>query len=188
MLSDFGNSPKVDLRIRKTEQALIGSMFSLLSEYRFGKLTVDKLCREGQVSRATFYAHFTDKYDLLGFWLLAFWKYKADEADTYEDVKEPINQFVNENKKILKNLLVDADDETLEVVLNFLCSVLDIEQATDIDGKIIQKNIVAANLYVGGIVYYLLWQVRNNFPSDVPTINDYSFDAIKKLWDWAKEE
>lgn len=188
MLSNYNNSQKGDLRFRKTEQALIASMFSLLSECRFAKLTVDKLCKEGQISRATFYAHFTDKYDLLRFWLLVFWKHKINETDTYEDVKELINQFISENKKILKNLLIDADNETFEVVLNFFCSILDIENAKDIDGKVFQKNIVVVNLYISGIVYYLLWQARNNFPSDVPMINDYSFDAIKKLWDWVKEK
>lgn len=187
MLSDHKSSQKTDLRVRKTELALLASMCSILNECQFAKMTVDKLCREGQLSRATFYSHFMDKYDLLEFWLSSFWTYKAAATDTYEDVKEPINQFVSDNKKVIKNLLVDADHQTLEIVLNFLCTALGVNNAKYINGKLIQKNIVAANLYIGGIVYYLLWQVGNDFPPEVPIINEHSFGAIEKLWYWAQE-
>lgn len=188
MLSDYGKLQKVDLRVQKTERVLIASMYSLLNECRFTKLTIDKICKEGLISRATFYTHFLDKYDFLEYWLLSFWTYKATKIDTYENVKESINKFINENKKIIKNLLSDADNQTLEIIQNLLCSTFDINNAKRVDEKGIQKNIVTANLYVGGIIYYLLWQVRNNFPPDVPIINEYSFDAINNLRDWMKEQ
>lgn len=177
---------KTDLRVQKTERALIKSMLSLLSQCRFAKLTVERICKEAQFSRATFYSHFADKYDALAFWLHSFWTFKESKAGTYEDIEAPINQFTYENKKIIRNLLMDADPQTLEILQDFLCSALDIDRAMRIDGKAAQKNIVAANLYVGGIINYLSWQVRNNFPPDVPVINQHSFEAIHKLQDWAR--
>lgn len=188
MLPEYEKINETDLRIRKTARALIASMSSLLSEFRFSKLTVDGLCKTAQLSRAAFYSHFTDKYNLLEFWLLSFWTYKIARTDTYENVEQSVNKFVNENKKIIKNLLIDADHQTLEIVLRFLCYVLDIECAGSDDGKLTQRNVVAANLYTGGLVHYLSWQARNNFPPDTPVINEHSFGAIKKLRDWAKEQ
>ena len=41
MLSNYKNSQKAGLRAKKTERALIASMFSLLNECRFAKLTVE---------------------------------------------------------------------------------------------------------------------------------------------------
>lgn len=186
MLSDYEVTKKNDLIIQKTKQVIIASMQSLLNECRFAKLTVSMICEKAEIGRATFYAHFIDKYDLLEFWLLSFWKYKVSASDTCEYAEGPINQFISENKKIIKNLLLDADDRTLDIVYKFLCSALGIETIKDIDGKITQKNIVAGHLYIGGIVNYLLWQAKHNFPPDVPVINDYSFGAFKKLWDWFK--
>lgn len=188
MLFNCEGLQKVNLRDQKTGRVLIASMSSMLNERRFAALTVDRLCREAGLSRATFYSHFMDKYDVLGFWLLSVWTCKTTRTDTYEEIREPINQFANKNKKIIKNLLIGADQQTLEIVLNFLCSALDIDCVKRADGEIAQKDVVAVNLYAGGIIYYLLWQAKNNFPPDVPVINEYSFGAIKKLWSLTKEQ
>lgn len=39
-------------------------MIGMLAEILFEKITVAELCRRGETSRITFYAHYSDKYEL----------------------------------------------------------------------------------------------------------------------------
>lgn len=56
---------KEDLRIRKTKKALFEAFMKLLHEKQFDEITINELCDEAGVRRATFYKHYSDKYDFL---------------------------------------------------------------------------------------------------------------------------
>ena len=56
---------KEDRRVQRTRQLLLSALMSLLSERGFDKLTVQGIINRANVGRATFYAHFVDKEDLL---------------------------------------------------------------------------------------------------------------------------
>lgn len=58
---------KCDLRTQKTFDALIEAMRQLLSEKDFDKITVRELCDRARTRTATFYNHFSDKYDFVAF-------------------------------------------------------------------------------------------------------------------------
>ncbi|BFH63460.1 hypothetical protein PAJ34TS1_40520 [Paenibacillus azoreducens] len=51
----------------QTKQSLINAFFNLASKKDFEKITIADITRGAQVNRATFYAHFNDKYDLIDF-------------------------------------------------------------------------------------------------------------------------
>ena len=63
--TQFPNNTKEDLRITKTKTALLDAFFKLMSEKTFNEITVNELCDVAGVRRATFYKHFSDKYDFL---------------------------------------------------------------------------------------------------------------------------
>ena len=54
-----------DKRITKTKQSLKQTLISLVSEKPFEQITVTELCKAASVSRITFYAHYSDKYELV---------------------------------------------------------------------------------------------------------------------------
>ena len=56
---------RVDPRIKRTRQLLMRSFSELLGEKSFEAITVQDITDRATVNRATFYAHFQDKYDLL---------------------------------------------------------------------------------------------------------------------------
>ncbi|MDR1796642.1 MAG: TetR/AcrR family transcriptional regulator [Clostridiales Family XIII bacterium] len=58
-------SKKQDLRARYTKQILGESLLQLLEEKPLGKITVKELCAAADINRATFYAHFSDIYELM---------------------------------------------------------------------------------------------------------------------------
>lgn len=51
----------------QTKQSLIDAFIQLVNVKDFEKITIADLTNGARVNRATFYAHFTDKYDLLDY-------------------------------------------------------------------------------------------------------------------------
>ena len=56
---------KLDPRVKRTRGLILTSFESLLAEKGFESITVQDVTDKAQVNRATFYAHFPDKYALL---------------------------------------------------------------------------------------------------------------------------
>lgn len=58
---------KEDLRIVRTRRLLSSTLLDMMEEQSIEKISVINLCNRAMVNRATFYAHFEDKYHLLSF-------------------------------------------------------------------------------------------------------------------------
>ncbi|WP_459965126.1 TetR/AcrR family transcriptional regulator [Paenibacillus sp. JCM 10914] len=56
-----------NLRMTRTKQSLIDAFIKLVNEKDFEQITIADLAEGAQVNRATFYAHFNDKYELLDY-------------------------------------------------------------------------------------------------------------------------
>jgi AcrR family transcriptional regulator len=58
---------KIDPRVKRTKQLLQKALMELLEEQSFHNVTVQDIAARAEVNRATFYAHFEDKYALLNY-------------------------------------------------------------------------------------------------------------------------
>src|SRR5689334_12633624 len=58
---------QVDPRIVRTRELLGQAFMALMSEQEFEKITVQDITGRAGVNRATFYAHFEDKYALMNY-------------------------------------------------------------------------------------------------------------------------
>lgn len=58
-------SKRLDPRVKRTHQLLIGALMELLTEKEFSAITVQDIVERATLNRTTFYAHFEDKYALL---------------------------------------------------------------------------------------------------------------------------
>src|SRR5215217_5631258 len=65
MLSNAASGEKVDPRVLRTRKLLIDAFVSLQAEKAFDDITIQDIATRATVNRATFYAHFQDKYALL---------------------------------------------------------------------------------------------------------------------------
>ena len=54
-----------DRRVEFTKKLLFDAMIELLAEKPIQKITVKELCERADINRGTFYAHFSDTYELL---------------------------------------------------------------------------------------------------------------------------
>lgn len=55
---------KEDRRVRYTKQAIRKGFLRLIAQKPIEKISVTEICREADINRGTFYAHYTDPYEL----------------------------------------------------------------------------------------------------------------------------
>jgi len=67
MLSNPREEEKLDPRVKRTRNLIVQSFGSLLAEKGFESISVQDVTDKAEVNRATFYAHFHDKYELLDY-------------------------------------------------------------------------------------------------------------------------
>jgi AcrR family transcriptional regulator len=141
-------SYKEDLRILKTRRALHFALYDLLCNKKFTRITVQDICAKSLVSRTAFYAHYKDKYDLLGKILS---EQKEKIRRVYEDrpVSEAVETLCGELKRhlpVIVNLFDDADPDQQRLLYNFLspdlCGVAAIK-----DSNGLLTDFLAGGLY-----------------------------------------
>ena len=65
MLSNPKEEEKLDPRVKRTRSLILQSFEGLLAEKGFETISVQDVTDKAEINRATFYAHFSDKYELL---------------------------------------------------------------------------------------------------------------------------
>ncbi|MEL6408647.1 MAG: TetR/AcrR family transcriptional regulator [Chloroflexota bacterium] len=63
-MSENTSEESIDLRIKRSRKHLIEALLMLMQDQPLQKISVRDITDEAMVNRSTFYAHFTDKYDL----------------------------------------------------------------------------------------------------------------------------
>jgi len=181
-----GNFRKEDLRIIKTYNALLNSFNKLIEYKSFGKITVNDLCEEALISRATFYTHFDDKYDLLKYWLN---NIKQEFSKYTQDTEQMIiimNQFLDDKQKIIKNILLDANSETLELLHMIISSFIDDYFLKD---KSFNSNhMILSTFCSGGLINLLSYQMNNKSSPDFKFVNLYLINMLSTIMEWNKKQ
>ena len=67
MLANLKEEEKLDPRVKRTRSLILGAFEGLLAEKGFESISVQDVTDKAQINRATFYAHFADKYALLDY-------------------------------------------------------------------------------------------------------------------------
>lgn len=184
----LGNLRKEDLRIIKTRKALDTALTALLHHRKFRDITVNALCEEALVSRATFYAHFSDKYILLHVWLAKMKDVVVELINESDQIETAINELIGKRLDIVINLLYDTDVEVLDEVHGFIASIMENLIETKNKGILSKNQNVLLAFCAGGIVNLLMVQIKNRFLSDDPTMNAYLVRMLKAIIAWDAEQ
>lgn len=132
-----------------TKKALAEALKAALQTKPLNKITVKELVEMCQINRQTFYYHFQDIYDLLG------WIYQTEAIDsirykksydTWQQGLLQIFEYIQENKELCINtyrsLARDHLERFLDEVLNDLLGNVVEEIATDISVTQKQKEFI----------------------------------------------
>ena len=108
-----------DRRVKYTKMVIKESFIALLERKDISQITIKEICENADVNRATFYAHYTDQYDLMrkiqdelfdnvGMYLS---DYTHDEVPAVPvDNVERIFEYIKENARLCKLLLSERGD------------------------------------------------------------------------------
>ncbi len=72
MVRDLFTDDGIDPRILRTRKLIMNGFHELLTEKNFQSITVSEITTRANINRATFYAHFADKYTLFDYVIAQF--------------------------------------------------------------------------------------------------------------------
>ena len=140
---------KKDLRIVKTQNALYNSLIKLIKDKPFEEIKVADICNDALVNRSTFYAHYSDKYDL-------FIDFINNLKDTMLKDLEQNEQIVNTKKYYMEmiSLILDHIESKKDIYSSILISnksgiIFDI--IGDVAVKDINKRMEISNIHQGNV-------------------------------------
>ncbi|MGN0812476.1 MAG: TetR/AcrR family transcriptional regulator [Candidatus Coproplasma sp.] len=165
---------KQDLRIQKTHKALINAFMGLLSEKSFDEITVTELCDRAETRKATFYKHFSDKYELFTFMVSELQK-KYDEEHEREYLSDnpksyyagifryTLNFLEHNEKMVLTILNSSARWSMIDLVSQQVEYNLKIHFKEDAKrGNVTQTNPeLMAEVFTGALVQSACWWMMN---------------------------
>ncbi|MDR2357077.1 MAG: TetR/AcrR family transcriptional regulator [Oscillospiraceae bacterium] len=156
-----GTTGSPDLRIVKTRGALAGALCDALARQKFSKITIFDICAAARVSRATFYTHFVDKYDLLKHLLAGFGDEFAKIIRLYgsDAAAEKICSFMCENTKFIVNLLKEPDREVIDLLTDFFADMFS-PYANSMLGVSVEQA-VASRFCAGGLINLMMWYAHS---------------------------
>lgn len=94
---------KTDRRVRYTLMVIRQSFVKLLKQKPVSKITIKEICEDADINRATFYAHYTDQYDLL--------------QQIEDEIIQDINDFLSSYDKLEMRTM---PEEVLEKILEYI--------------------------------------------------------------------
>jgi AcrR family transcriptional regulator len=173
-----------DRRVERTQQLIRGALLDLIQEKGFETLTVQQIIDRANVGRATFYAHFDNKDDLLasGFddlraSLTARQREALSRGRTVEDrvfgFSEEVFAHTNEYRDVFRAMVGKRSGAAVQRLLHKL--LVDLIRA-DVKGAVTRKDgVVPAEALVqfiaGALFGLLMWWMDGRMRLSVAQVN-----------------
>lgn len=159
---------KVDLRVNRTKKLLSEALLKMLEKKLFSKINVNDLCLEAMVSRAAFYTHFVDKYDLLRYSLKRIKDAYLQERPLYPRKESLVMlvDYIEEYRSVFEHLIYDDNSYELQMMFNELFIEDTLQEIEKMDSHNLisdmQKELIASFIS-GGISNLLIRWIARKF-------------------------
>lgn len=151
---------KKDLRVIKTKNTIYTALIELMKEKTFEEIKVSDICNKALINRSTFYAHYTDKYELLSEWIselkLSFTKeLKINEENEnpkkyyLELIKIFLDHIDNKRDIYLAIMINNRNSIMMDIIYDVLDNDIISHVKNDNNSKI--PNKVIAKFYLGAV-------------------------------------
>ena len=153
-----------DLRIIKTYAKLNRAFYEVISEQSFEDFTVFDLCERAGVRRATFYKHFTDKFQYLASFTRSLrenfdsliWKQDKPGATAayYTEYVNRVLMFIKQHKRVIENIMNSGVLPTMISVImeqNYEATLDRLRDSVDDGMTTVSSADTIAAMFSGGI-------------------------------------
>jgi AcrR family transcriptional regulator len=180
--------PGIDRRSRRTRQALHQALIHLIVERGYDEITVADIAEAADTGRSTFYAHFTDKDDLLrsaGSYLkqvlIKEHEASATGSDRPEDRFFGFSGFMTAHlyeQRVIFHALMRGQGGPifLEMIRDVLCEIVRKELPATTASDALERE-VAVQFIVGGYITVVTWWLRSGARQE-PDAVEAAFRAI----------
>lgn len=137
-------SSKTDRRVKYTKMVLKESLIELLEQKPISRITIKEICEQADINRGTFYAHYSDQYDLLHkieqellddiTKYLASYDFQASKPDSIQIITQ-VFEYVLQNGKLCQVLLGENGD------IEFQEKIMRIVQRQCIEEWTVKKSV-----------------------------------------------
>lgn len=177
----------MDMRIKKTQRALITALQVLLEKQSFDKITVNDLCAEAMISRSAFYSHFEDKFDLLRAAMKTSVCERLENAgqmDLRGRIQELLTHFGNDSRILMNVISSGYHQEILTIVHESLQSGLEMSiENGELSAEQIEVPLDLFTLYYStGISSLVLYWLEKNKPYSIEEMADYFITLIPEKY------
>lgn len=175
---------KADRRVKYTIMMLKAALIELMQKEHISKISVKSLCETADVNRSTFYAHFTDQYDLLDCtYQDVITNIKAHLEKQNVTEKYPISfetlkrllDYVKENADLFKAILSDNCDPDIQ--RKIMKELMVYHPFEGIDQR--TRDYLAAFGLTGCISMLQIW-LRDGMPESTTRMSEIILKAIDK--------
>ena len=193
-------SGKEDLRVKRTKKALAESFVKLMQEKSFEDITINELCDVAGVRRATFYKHYTDKFDFLTAYIGAqrdnfdktVWNsdISAPSKEYYVSYAKRLVEFIDSNAAAMDNVLKsNMFPSLLAIVLerNYLDTCRRLEASAAAGMRLAASVEVIASMASGAVAAAIYtWLVggkkksASELADEIGAVVDYLFEGKKE--------
>lgn len=184
-----------DLRTRKTYNALIQAFQELLNEKSFDEITVCKLCEKAQTRTATFYNHFSDKYDFFSFMIQRLRDQYLEKAELQWNPDNPkiyYEQLIRQGFDFIESHAVMVEKVGSDTLLTTIMQTSISESAVKSLSKHIsesyysQKNSpvdldIVTQAFLGAMVQCSRWWFENRKKVSKETVINQLCDLINNI-------
>lgn len=180
-----------DLRTEKTYAALFSAFEQLIRTKPFEKITVTELCRVAQTRPATFYNHFSDKYDFFAHMIRQLEDQNFKDASIEANPADPeayLNEwltlgfnFIDEHAAMVESvqadtLLTTIMQTTAERLTGIIISQLPEVEHTNIDTE------VRTQVMIGALFQTSRWWLAHRQSIDKQDVLDQLRVVVKQIF------
>ena len=147
------------IKRKSTKELILSSLYDLLREKPYEKITVSAIVRNCGISQRTFYHHFRDKHDLVE------WSYLHVLDDYYERNRKGITfrkwlrfmtEAVWEHRLVLQKIAQYSGQNSLPTSLQKPLTERCLNVISDVyDDPITEELSNAVSFYIGGLIRYV---------------------------------
>jgi AcrR family transcriptional regulator len=175
----------IDIRVVKTIEGINESFLLCLEEVGFQTMTIKNITEKARINRSTFYAHFTDKYDLrdkyidsmLGDYVMNldtnFIQKREITMDSYfNELKRCLQSFLKRKREylILWNANLQGRNFFEEMINSGIEKLVEgFQGASDIPKEKEQFYSLYANLFLGNMMVSVRWWFEKGQNIDIET-------------------